>query len=478
MTDRGTRTCLPHYPQSLSALVPRHLLTAICLGSLCCAASAGDDTLTGNWGGGLTRLTEIGVAYSVTYTGEVFGNPAGGVRRGTVCDGLLEASLDFDLDKLAGWRGANFHAGALYPHGASGTERFVGDIGVFSKIDFSDSTRLYEVWLEQGFFGDRIAVRMGQLDVDKDFAGSDFEQLFASSNFGNSPAFSNNVPESTYAVLALGLRLKLKPFAGFRASFAAYDGNPATALGDPSPNAAASTDFNRHNTHWTLRGDEGALLAGELGYTFNPTDDPASKPVSAEKNGWSKAIAFPRPLSGTYKAGLIHHSDTFSKVSDVQLGNLGSSLARAHPRGTRGDTVVYFVADQEVWREPDSTGDGFGAFARVACGKADRNFLNLAAETGLVYRGLLQDDAGDQLGLGFAFLEISDRVADATRAANRRDETSFAVPNFEATIELTYQFKLTPSCAIQPDAQWILHPGGSHAIDDALVIGLRTTIAF
>ena len=90
----------------------------------------------------------------------------------------------------------------------------------------------------------------------------------------------------------------------------------------------------------------------------------------------------------------------------------------------------------------------------------------------------MQNDAADQLGLGFAFLDVSDRIADATRAANRRDATHFTKPDYEATIELTYQFQLTPWCVVQPDAQWIIHPGGSRAIDDALVIGLRTAIAF
>ena len=366
----------------------------------------------------------------------------------------------------------------LYPHGPSATEKYVGDTGVFSNIDFYDSVRLYELWLEQGFFDGRIALRIGQLDIDEDFAGSDFETLFASSDFGNTPMFSSNIPESTYAVLALGARLKIKPFAGFHISLAAYDGNPAPALGDPSPDAAASTDFNRHNTNWALRGDEGALLVGEIGYTINPRDEPAPTACHFGKDGSSELFALPQKLTRTYKAGVAHHTDTFSKIADVQLGNLGSLLAPARPRGAQGDTVFYFVADQELWREPGSTGDGLGIFARAAFAKSDRNFLSRAIETGVIYRGLLQADAGDQLGLGFAFLDVSDRIANATRAANRRDGTHFAAPDFEATIELTYRFQLTPRCATQPDAQWIIHPGASRAIANALVIGLRTTIAF
>jgi len=31
---------------------------------------------------------------------------------------------------------------------------------------------------------------------------------------------------------------------------------------------------------------------------------------------------------------------------------------------------------------------------------------------------------------------------------------------------------------VQPDVQWIIHPGGSDEQHDALVIGLRTQIVF
>ena len=441
-------------------------------------ARAGDDTLTGDWHGARKSLSAKGVDFSMTYTAEIFGNPSGGVKRGAAFNGLLELGIDIDLEKFAGWSGAHFHAGALYPHGPSGTEKYVGDLGVFSNIDFYDSARLYELWLEQNFLDNRISLRAGQLDIDQDFAQSDFEGLFVSSDFGNSPAFSSNIPESTYAVLAPGVRLKITPFAGFSASFAVFDGNPATALGDPSPNAAASTDFNRHNTSWALRGGEGALLAGEIGYAFNQPDNSPGPECSNVKDVASKRPIGPRPLAGTYKAGVIHHTDTFSKIYNVQLGNLGSSLAPLQPHGAHGDTVFYFVADQEVWREPGSCGDGLGIFARAAFAQSDRNLLSRAFETGVVYRGLLQEGAADQLGLGFAFLNVSDRVADATHAANRRDGTHFAAPDYEATVELTYQFQIKSWWAVQPDAQWIIHPGGSRAIDNALVIGLRTTIAF
>jgi porin len=53
-----------------------------------------------------------------------------------------------------------------------------------------------------------------------------------------------------------------------------------------------------------------------------------------------------------------------------------------------------------------------------------------------------------------------------------------ALPDYEMAIEATYQINLAPWWSLQPDFQYIIHPGGSRAIDDAIVIGLRTKISF
>ena len=57
-------------------------------------------------------------------------------------------------------------------------------------------------------------------------------------------------------------------------------------------------------------------------------------------------------------------------------------------------------------------------------------------------------------------------------------------PDYESVIELSYQAQLAPWWIVQPDAQWVLHPG-ARLLDpsaplaknpDALVLGLRTAI--
>ena len=46
------------------------------------------ESLTGDWGGLRHRLDAAGLKLSGVYTGEVLGNPSGGVRQGAVAEGL------------------------------------------------------------------------------------------------------------------------------------------------------------------------------------------------------------------------------------------------------------------------------------------------------------------------------------------------------------------------------------------------------
>ena len=53
-------------------------------------------------------------------------------------------------------------------------------------------------------------------------------------------------------------------------------------------------------------------------------------------------------------------------------------------------------------------------------------------------------------------------------------------------LELTYHAKITPWLTVQPDFQYVIHPGGNvpqpdnptQALKDAAVFGLRGTITF
>ena len=66
----------------------------------------------------------------------------------------------------------------------------------------------------------------------------------------------------------------------------------------------------------------------------------------------------------------------------------------------------------------------------------------------------------------------------AVHNSNVADHTHNARPDYERVIEVTYCIQLTKWLTIQPDFQYIIHPGGSREFDNAVVIGLVSTIAF
>ena len=49
-------------------------------------------------------LYDHGVSYNFIYTNDVLSNLSGGIQRGTIDQGKLEAQLYIDLEKLAGWK--------------------------------------------------------------------------------------------------------------------------------------------------------------------------------------------------------------------------------------------------------------------------------------------------------------------------------------------------------------------------------------
>jgi porin len=43
---------------------------------------------------------------------------------------------------------------------------------------------------------------------------------------------------------------------------------------------------------------------------------------------------------------------------------------------------------------------------------------------------------------------------------------------------LTYSIRLAPAIMLQPDLQYVLHPGGTQQYGNALVVGVRAVVDF
>lgn len=394
--------------------------------------------LLGDPGGWRSRAVERGMHLQAGYIGEVFGNVSGGIKRGVVYEGLGEIAVDLDLEKLAGtWPGALLRTSFLCPHGRSPSGQLAGDLQTLSNIDAYDSPLLYELWLDQSLWDNRLSIRAGQLLADTEFAGSNYGALLLNSSFGWPAFISGNALNTgpAYSRAASGLRVRARLAEDGYIQAGIYDG-------DTFDSAEGNPRRNRHGLRWRLNSEQGAFAIAETGWRINQGTNASG-------------------LSGTYKLGAWLHTADFADLEDD---------TRSHS----GNHGFYVAADQMLWRENNTDDEqGLGLFFRGGCSPEDRSAFAFTIDTGLHYRGLFPGRDDDALALGFAYVNISDDIRRAERTAG-----ASVLSDYELAVELTYQINVTPWLGLQPDVQWIRHPGGSGALDDALVIGLRTRVTF
>jgi porin len=82
---------------------------------------------------------------------------------------------------------------------------------------------------------------------------------------------------------------------------------------------------------------------------------------------------------------------------------------------------------------------------------------------GVTFKGPCESRPHDQIGLSLAFGRISPRAAAHDPDVAALNGTPTPVRDFEAAIEFTYQVPITESWFVQPDVQYIVHPGGNVA---------------
>src|SRR5262249_22470059 len=138
-----------------------------------------------------------------------------------------------------------------------------------------------------------------------------------------------------------------------------------------------------------------------------------------------------------------------------------------------------------LWRLPgDDPKKGVGAFARVAVFLSDRNLVDLYADAGINFMGcgtsgpmtILESPRPSRI-----FRPMSSSSVQIPHFSH----TPLPLRNYELAVELTYQAQIVSGWIVQPDFQYIFHPGGGTVdplntligpIPDAAVFGVRTQI--
>jgi porin len=411
-------------------------------------------------------LFKNGVQYSFTYVSDLQSNISGGARRGTVYEGRLETKLDIDLEKFADWQGGKVHFNAFAINGRGLSRYYVKNIMTTSEIEALSTVRLSEAWYEHQF-GERLAVKIGQLAADVEFHTRNFEGAFVNGTFGWPAIAAANLPSGgpAYPFATPGVRVVIRPAGNddllFRA--AVFNGDPA------GPGANDPQERNRFGVNFRLR--DPPLIIGEAEFRYGNV-----------KDQWL--------LPGTIKLGVWNHLGRFD---DLRLSVEGISTADPSSSGIplrrRGNDGIYAVAEQMIYHVPDAEKDkGAAVFVRVSGSPADRSLVNFYIDGGLNLNGIIPGRADDLISIGGAYTHISPNATLLDQEKVFFSGVPTPIRRYEALFEMSYQAQIMTGWTLQPDFQYIFRPGGGisnpndptgiQSIHNAAVVGLRSMIKF
>jgi len=421
------------------------------------------DTLTGDWGGARTALKDKGIDITLISINEIMNVLSGGLDRRASYEGRIEFSVDTDLDKLLGWKGAATHFTIYQLHNAGHVAADnVGSIGDVSNIGALATTRLFTAWFQQSLFDDKVSIRIGQIAADDEFLNSPTAANLLNGTFGWASLAAANMLSGgpAFPLVTPGVRIAVKPTEQITWQTAVFSGNPAGANCNDLPQAC-----NRYGTTFSFSG--GALWMSEVQYAVNQ-----------EKSA--------KGLRGVYKLGGWYATADFAD-QHYGLDAFGNVVSLAtmppNPLNHRGDWGIYGIADQMVWRADKTS---VNLFLRGGFAPSDRNLVSFYADGGFGIKGLFAGRADDVLTFGASYAKISKDAAALDQDTLALNGPPYPIRDEEVVFELTYQAQIAPWWIVQPDLQYIVHPGGNVpdpnnpnvVVGNAVVAGVRSIIKF
>jgi len=395
--------------------------------------------LLGDWGGSRTWLEARGITPTVTFVMDALGNPTGGMQQGFRQASNLNVDLRFDLDKLLRLSGAAFEISFSERFGSSLSKEDMGNVFTTQQVFGGQTYRLVNVAYSQRLFADRLELRVGRIAAGDDFLVSIYNYLFMQNGFcGNPVGIFFNAPGMTaYPNATWGILLKVRPTERTYIMGAVYNGD-------------SSIRDNEHNgADMSMNGPVFAI--GEVGYQANGLP------------GDSRWL-------GNYKAGFWYDDASFTDFTTA-----GYEAPAAEKRGSWG---CYGLFDQILvpFSEPTSN-RGFGVFGSFTLAP-DQSISQMPYffTAGVACRGIFTSRPRDVAGLGVVCGHFSNDLRHAQEREQQLD-TTVGIQDYETVLEWTYRLYFGNGAVFfQPDIQYVINPGGTGKLENALVLGCQIGI--
>ena len=421
----------------------------------------GGNSLTGDWWGVRNYLDDSGFEISATYTNNIAGNPVGGMSQGFTYTDNTSFGVQLDFEKLLGWHGATLTISALDRNGSNLSAQNIGNQFTVQQVYGGQTIAFYALVLEQKLLEDKLGIKIGRFSAGDDFASSPLYWLYMNNGIdGNPQSLPVNTAFSTYPNAVWGARLRVDPDPDWFGMVGIYQ--------------ATQIDlYEGHGLNWSMNNSDGVTMVGQVGWTPEffkkpiATSKAASDGKSAvSRKSLSEGKTFKEPVDSEMR-GLPGHYWFGMYFSPWDYAQFGSNETAINSYG------FYWHADQMIWQETPGSDQGLTLWsAFVLSPQQNIAKLPFQANAGMVYRGLIPTRNHDITMLGMAYGNFSDDYAETVA------QTGAGSPSYELALEAGYRFQITKFAYVQPNLQWIINPGGTGNIPNALVLGAQMSVSF
>jgi Carbohydrate-selective porin len=416
------------------------------------------EALSGDWWGTRNWLDEEGVEFSFTYTNNIAGNVTGGKQRSATYTDNVGFGTELDLEKLVGWKGAALTVSGLNRSGQSLSEIAIGNQFTVQQVYGGQTAMFYALALDQHLLDRKVSIKLGRFATGDDFATSPIYWLYMNNGIdGNPQALPVNTQFSAYPWAVWAARLKVKPTPELTGQLGVYQ--------------VSNRVFDRgyHGLDWSMRSNDGVLLISQIGWSpeFFKREVPAKNVPEDGKtvaDGKSAAKSFGEPvlmkgLPGNYWFGAYYSPWEFQQFGKTETA--------------RNSYGFYWHADQMVFQEAPGSDQGLTIWSAIVL-SPQQNIAKLPFQVngGLVYKGLIPTRDQDHTVFGIVYGNFSDDYAEALDAAGG------GYADYELVFEWGYRVQLTRFLYAQPNLQWVINPGGTGRIPNALVLGAQCSVTF
>lgn len=389
-----------------------------------------EETLTKDWAGLRTDMSELGIKPTASYTTQLMGNPSGGKSRGFTYAGTLQASIFWDLDKLLRLPGLSFNIGGAWSTGKNLSADHIGNAFTVQSAytapdNGTNNLTLGQMYFQQQLFDNSLILAAGRLVPANSFATMPVLNNYLNVGINPIPG-ALDINDATFTSYPPGVEWGAQAIYNITPAF-----QVAAGVFNTNQNSA---DGDKSGLNFALQqGNRGALSVIQLNYFFSHAPGDAGLP-------------------GQYALGGFYDSNRFANLSN-------SNSAKS------GIYSIYGMFQQMVYRDGEAGSQkGLTVWGEAAVApKSTVSTMPYFIGGGLSYQGAIPRRDRDIASAAVIYGSFSRYIPRTTA---------------ETVIEVNYQITLHRWLSITPDIQYVIRPSGSSAIKNAFLLGTQAAIVF